>query len=83
MSYTIRYTQGTRAEREAAAMKDVHGWLGDRFGLVEQKLQEFWNGPGSRKQRLNGLYLGLEFAGVRGLPARAMIRRILCKAKPS
>jgi hypothetical protein len=79
MSYTIRYDQSTRAEREAAAIQDAREWLSTvpRFRKVMKALHEMWRAPGSAKHRVRGMYLVLEFAGIRGLPAKALIRRTL------
>jgi hypothetical protein len=79
MKQFIRYKQKTREEREKAALADVKFWLSTdtQYQNVLLALRDIWRRSGPRKHRINGMYLALEFAGVHGLPARAMIRQAL------
>jgi len=77
--YTIRYTQKTRAEREAAAVEDARDWLAtpERFLHVMTVLTDAWKGSTPRRRLVRQMYFALSFAGIQGLPAKALIRRAL------
>jgi len=77
--YTVRYPQKIRAEREAAAVEDAREWLAtpERFLYVMTVLTDAWKDPTPRRRLVRQMYFALSFAGIQGLPAKALIRRAL------
>ena len=80
MSITIRYT-GTRADKLSKALQDARAWLRSHCKpgaakLLEAEIAKVHASHGARAAYRSG-YFYLEFAGVRGIPARAFIREAL------
>lgn len=65
MSYTVSYTAGARADEKA--IKDCRDYLGERFHILEQAIKE----AGS----VDGAFMSCGFAGIRGYPAHALLRK--------
>ena len=76
MSFTVRYT-GDKAAKLAKALRDCLDWLpAGPAADLRVTLQHTARHKGARVAFRQG-YFYLDFAGVRGLPARAFIRDAL------
>lgn len=79
MSYTVRFT-GTRAEREAAALKECKEYLetNTRFKRVTLALREGWESGKRPATRMRTAYFLCSMIGIQGRwPVRAMVKAAL------
>jgi len=74
MHQTIRYS-GTRDERFSKAVEDAKFYLGEVFydKCIAYVTDVLSNSEATGRQKIMAARCGLSFAGVQGLPARAMI----------
>jgi len=77
--YTIKYEQKSRVAREAEAIKDCINWLGsqEQFDFVLGCIKEQIPESGVSRQWARSARFALSFAGIKGLPATAMMRKAL------
>lgn len=80
MSYTVRYS-GSREQKRMAGFSDAMDYLGDRKEKVLKLVNDILHDETtSLRVRRNQCYFALFFAGLRGVPAWAIIRTLwMCK----
>lgn len=72
MKTTIRYDQATAQERDEAAYADVVIWCNeDSLRLLTELAELFDDGAAT----IQHMFMGLEMAGIQGLPAHAFMRK--------
>jgi len=66
--YTVSYAGLTNKARDDKAIQDTKDYLGDRFSIIEEALQD-------SERSLASCETLMGFAGVSGTPVHALLRR--------
>ena len=76
MSYTVQY-QGTKAEKEAQALRDCETWLGtERFKALGADMAAHIRAQGGLSAVRQGIRM-MAMAGIQGYPAKVFVIRAL------
>lgn len=85
-SYTKQYV-GTKQQKEEAALGDAVEYAGERgMRVLREYMQSMVDDPNVLKYSVRKhirfqLFFGIEMLGIRGLPARALVRQLIREVK--